>query len=84
MNDIFNQNTAFARTTGSGYTQNAWNSVVGRYFSIKFNYNIRHFGKNGSKNIVDYDLGSSRRRPGMSGPGGPVGPGTGYPNTNKK
>lgn len=75
VNDIFNQNTAFARTTGSGYTQNAWNSVVGRYFSIKFNYNIRHFGKNGSKNIVDYDLGSSRRRPGMSGPGGPVGPG---------
>lgn len=75
VNDIFNQNTAFARTTGSGYTQNAWNSVVGRYFSIKFNYNIRHFGKNGSKNIVDYDLGSSRRRPGMGGPGGPEGPG---------
>ena len=71
VNDIFNQNTAFARTTGSGYTQNAWNSVIGRYFSIKFNYNIRHFGKNASKNIVDYDMGSSRRGPGMGGPGGP-------------
>ena len=54
VNDIFNQNTSFARTIGSGYTQNSWNSVIGRYFSVKFNYNLRVFGKKGSKEITDY------------------------------
>ena len=43
------------RTVGSGYAQNAWNSVVGRYYTIQFNYNLRHFGKNGSKDISKYD-----------------------------
>ena len=55
VNDLLNQNKAFARTVGSGYTQNAWNSVIGRYFTVQFNYNLRHFGKKGSKNIGDYD-----------------------------
>lgn len=55
VNDAFDQNSAFARTVGSGYTQNAWNSVVGRYFTVQFNYNLRYFGKNASKNIDDYD-----------------------------
>ena len=55
VNDILNQNQAFARTVGSGYTQNAWNSTIGRYFTVQFNYNLRHFGKKGSKNVEDYD-----------------------------
>lgn len=55
VNDLLNQNKAFARTVGSGYTQNAWNSVIGRYFTVQFNYNLRHFGKKGSKSIDDYD-----------------------------
>ena len=55
VNDLLNQNKAFARTVGSGYTQNAWNSVIGRYFTVQFNYNLRYFGKNASKNIDDYD-----------------------------
>ena len=55
VNDLLNQNSAFARTVGSGYTQNSWNSVVGRYFTVQFNYNLRYFGKGGSKNIDDYD-----------------------------
>ena len=65
VNDILNQNKAFARTVGSGYTQNAWNSVIGRYFTIQFNYNLRHFGKKGSTNINDYSgMGStSGKRP---------------------
>ncbi len=54
VNDIFNQNTSFARTTGSGYTQNAWNSCIGRYFSVQFVYNLRHFGKKGSTKMSDY------------------------------
>ena len=67
VNDLLNENAAFARTVGSGYTQNAWNSVVGRYFTVQFNYNLRHFGKNGSKNAADYGMDV---KPGMGMPGG--------------
>ena len=54
VNDLLNQNTSFARTTGSGYTQNSWNSCIGRYFSVQFVYNLRHFGKKGSTKMSDY------------------------------
>ena len=59
VNDIFDQNTSFARTTGSGYTQNAWNSCIGRYFSVQFVYNLRHFGKKGSTKMSDYNYKES-------------------------
>ena len=55
MNDLLNQNTAFVRTVGSGYTQNSWNSVIGRYFTVQFNYNLRYFGKNATKDISKYE-----------------------------
>ena len=67
VNDLLNENAAFARTVGSGYTQNAWNSVVGRYYTIQFNYNLRHFGKKGSKNAADYGMDI---KPGAGMPGG--------------
>ncbi len=50
VNDLFNQNTAFVRTTGSGWTQNARNSVIGRYYMVTFTYNLRRFGKNATTN----------------------------------
>jgi hypothetical protein len=59
VNDILNQNTSFARTTGSGYVQNAWNSCIGRYFSVQFVYNLRRFGKKGSTKMSDYDYKES-------------------------
>lgn len=31
------------------------NSVIGRYYMVQFTYNLRRFGKKGSKNISDYD-----------------------------
>ena len=68
VNDLLNENAAFARTVGSGYTQNAWNSVVGRYFTVQFNYNLRHFGKKGSTNIDDYE-GMSQKGMRHFGPG---------------
>ena len=74
VNDLFNQNRAFSRSTGSGYTQNSTNSVIGRYYMVQFNYNLRRFGKKGSRNIKDYDgveSSSGSRRMGPSGPGGP-------------
>lgn len=55
INDVFNQNKAFVRTTGSGWTQNALNSVIGRYYCVQFVYNLRHFGKRGSRNVRDYE-----------------------------
>ena len=67
VNDLLNENAAFARTVGSGYTQNAWNSVVGRYYTVQFNYNLRYFGKKGSKDAADYGMDV---KPGMGMPGG--------------
>ena len=71
VNDIFNQNTAFTRTTGSGYTQNAWNSIIGRYYTIQFTYNLRVFGKKGSRNLADYGIMEGGKRPGGGGMMGP-------------
>ena len=72
VNDLFNQNTAFARSTGSGWTQNSTNSVIGRYYMVQFTFNLRHFGKKGSQNINDYEgMGGPARRMGPGGPGGP-------------
>lgn len=70
VNDIFNQNRAFVRTTGSGWTQNATNSVIGRYYLLKFTFNLRRFGKKASTNISDYQGAetSGNRRGGMMGP----------------
>ena len=66
VNDIFDQNTSFARTTGSGYTQNAWNSCIGRYFSVQFVYNLRHFGKKGSTAMSDYGYKESKGSVGVN------------------
>ena len=77
VNDIFNQNKAFVRTTGSGWTQNSWNSVVGRYYCVQFVYNLRFFGKKGSKNIKDYQAFSDRPS-GAVGMGRSTAPGGGF------
>ncbi len=82
VNDLLNQNSSFTRTTGSGYVQNQWNNVIGRYYTIQFTYNLRHFGKKGSKDIKDYDgmdRGSGGRRHGMPPMGPPPGGGFGGP-----
>ncbi len=65
VNDIFNQNTSFYRSTGTGYTQNTLNSVIGRYYSVQLVYNLRSFGNRKGE-------GDGERRgpgPGMGGPG---------------
>ena len=77
VNDVANQNTAFVRSTGSGYTQNLTNSVIGRYFSVQFVYNLRKFGKKGSTNMKDYDYNESKSGVGVNGHTGgmrPMGP----------
>ena len=84
VNDLLNQNTAFSRSTGSGFTQNSWNSVIGRYFTAQFNYNLRVFGKKGSRVLSDYGIQEegNRGRGNFGGPGRPGGfggPGMGGP-----
>ena len=80
VNDLFNQNNAaFSRTTGSGYTQNSTNLSMGRYYMVQFTYNLRRFGKKGSKNMSDYesqDQREFRSRSRMMGP--PPGGGGGF------
>jgi hypothetical protein len=43
VNDIMNQNTSFSRGVWAGYSQVRYNSTMGRYFLVKFTYNIRSF-----------------------------------------
>ena len=65
VNDIFNQNKSFARSVGTGYTQNMTNSVIGRYYTMQFVYNLRVFGKKGSRNMSDYEGAESSNRSGV-------------------
>lgn len=60
VNDIFNQNSAFVRNVGSGWTQNVTNSVIGRYYMLQFTYNLRFFGKKGSREMGDYGMYNHR------------------------
>ena len=61
VNDLLNQNSvAFSRTTGSGYTQNTTNLSMGRYYMVQFTYNLRVFGKKGSRNMSDYESSGQR------------------------
>lgn len=74
VNDITNQNKGFSRSTGSGWTQNGINSVIGRYYMVQFTYNLRRFGKKGSTNIQDYEGQSTPQGRRPMRPGGFRGP----------
>ena len=63
VNDIFDQNTSFSRMVASGYTQNVLNSVIGRYVSLQFVYNLRSFGSKGSRTSGTAGHGGNGRRP---------------------
>ena len=52
--------------------ENTLNSVIGRYYTVQFVYNLRHFGKRGSKDIRDYDGMGGRPAGGHGRP--PMGP----------
>ncbi len=72
VNDLLNQNTSFARTIASGYTQNTYNSVIGRYYTIQLVYNLRSFGNSNQRG----EGGEGEGRMGM-GMGRPPGSGGG-------
>lgn len=60
INDLLNQNTAFRRATGSGYTRNVTNSTIGRYIMAQFVYNLRSFSGKGSRNTSVNNFGEPR------------------------
>ncbi len=68
VNDIFNQNQSFVRTTGTGYSENVTNSVLGRYVMAKFTYNLRLF--KGASGVGDFKSSGGGGRPPHGGGGG--------------
>lgn len=79
-NDVFNENEGFNRSWNSQYMQNSTSSVIGRYYGIKFSYNLRRYGQTRKGKVID----DSRHREGgfnpmmMGGPGGGFGGGGGF------
>ena len=43
VNDILGQNTSFSRNVWAGYSQVRYNTTLGRYFLVRFTYNLRNF-----------------------------------------
>lgn len=74
-NDIFNENTGFARHWNSLFMQNTTHSVIGRYFGIKFTYNLRRYGQTRSGKIIDENGAGGRHRRFGGGYGGRFGGG---------
>ncbi len=76
-NDIFNQNQSYSRTWGSKAITTTISDVMGRYFGINLFYNLRNFGKKGSKDEGMYETldGPPHMRPGGGRPGGGFGGG---------
>ena len=85
--DIFNDRTGFVRTWNSLFMQNSTSSVIGRYFGIKFTYNLRRYGQTRSGKIID-ENGVGGQRGFRGGPpggfqrGGGMGFGRGYDGYN--
>ncbi len=76
-NDVFNQNKGFNRAWNAEYMQNSTSSVIGRFFGIKFTYNLRRYGQTrGGKVIGENDNsrgGEFQGPPQGMPPGGPGG-----------
>ena len=79
-NDVFNRNDGFNRSWNSQYMQTSMSSVIGRYFGIKFTYNLRRNTGAGQSNNQRGGFDPSMMPPGgmpmggfgggMGGPGG--------------
>ena len=84
-NDVFNRNDGFNRSWNSQYMQTSMSSVIGRYFGIKFTYNLRRNTGNQSSSqqrggfdpSMMHGGGMGEIRGGMGGPGGGFGGGFG-------
>ena len=71
-NDVFNRNDGFNRSWNSQYMQTSMSSVIGRYFGLKFTYNLRRNtggGQNNQRGGFDPSMMPPGGMPG-GGPGG--------------
>ena len=74
-NDVFNRNDGYNRSWNSQYMQTSMSSVIGRYFGIKFTYNLRRNSGGAQSNQRG---GFDPSMMPMGGPGGGMGgPGSG-------
>ena len=83
-NDVFNRNDGFGRSWNSQYMQTSMSSVIGRYYGIKFTYNLRRntsSGGNSQRGGFDPSMMGGGMPGGfgggMGGPGGGFGGGRG-------
>ena len=77
-NDVFNRNDGFNRSWNTQYMQTSMGSVIGRYFGIKFTYNLRRntgAGQSNQRGSFDPSMMPPGGMPGggMGGPGGGMG-----------
>ena len=70
-NDVFNRETGYSRSWNTLYMQSSTRSVIGRYFGLRFTYNIR------SKNMRAANTNQSGNMGGHGGYGGGYGGGMG-------
>ncbi len=63
-NDIFNQSERFTRSITDTYIANIKTNTIGRYYGVKFTFDLRKFkGSNANVNIDDNTGGYKRERP---------------------
>lgn len=55
VHDLLNQNRSFARSVLAGYSQIRYNSTMGRYFMVRFTYNLRSFS-NSSRRLAKQQM----------------------------
>ncbi|MFR9589906.1 MAG: outer membrane beta-barrel protein [Rikenellaceae bacterium] len=68
VNDLFNNSESFTRTYTSTYNANVYSNTIGRYYGIKFVYDLRKFKGNVTEST--FQRGNDRPERGMGGPGG--------------
>ena len=71
-NDVFNRNDGYNRSWNSQYMQTSMSSVIGRYFGIKFTYNLRRNSGGAQSNNRSREGFDPSMMP-MGGPGGGMG-----------
>ncbi len=69
VNDLFNQSESFTRTITDTYIANVKTNTIGRYYGVKFTFDLRKFKGSNTLNIDDNTGGVRRERP-SGGPGG--------------
>lgn len=73
VNDAFNRNTGFSRSWNSMYMQNSMNEIIGRYYGIRFTYNLRRYGQTRKGEVIDEGGVRRGNQRGMMRPEGPGG-----------